>query len=105
MCLQKIEMFIRKSIAEEQEAITNYLERQHKLTDMQDDLSEEEYSKIETFKEVLSDIISEEEIHVGQLKQLLTVFEISDENENKGKEETLDTYTDVLNKLNRLIEE
>lgn len=89
--INKIHMFIRKSISEEQLAIADYLKRRNKLSDMEPE-SQEEAVKINTFIATLDDIIAEEEIHVGQLTQLLEIFSIDRSNEQKGYDEALDTF-------------
>lgn len=103
--LDEVEKLIRKSLSEEEEAISNYLERKQILICLLDETNDEDEQKIQTYINVLDDIISEEQIHVGQLRQLLTVFEIPSDNETKGKEETVSSYADVLAEMESLIKE
>ena len=94
--LEKAEMLIRKSLSEEEKAISDYLVRKQQLLDLQDVENDEELIlAFQTYIKVLEDIISEEQIHVGQLRQLLTVFNIPLNNEETGKEETVETLVDV----------
>ena len=106
--MNKAEMLIRKSVSEEEKAISDYLERRHQLEKMLegDDIGSYVFSsKVSAYIEVLDDIIAEEQIHVGQLRQLLNVFEIPLQNEDKGKYETIQTYNKVLEEMSDILRE
>ena len=104
--LEKAEMLIRKSLSEEEKAISDYLERKHTLEKMLDKAETEDFLiKIQTYLTVLEDIIEEEQLHVGQLRQLLNVFELPLTKEQEGREETLDSYTEVMQQLDIMLKE
>ena len=85
--LEKIEALIRKSISEEQLAVYDYLKRKHKLEEMLEEDEGNLGDKLQVFISTLDDIISEEKIHIGQLTEMLDLFQFSKYNEEKGKKE------------------
>lgn len=104
--IDKVEMLIRKSLSEEEKAVSDYLERRHILVKMLDKTDSEDFSnRLNTYIAVLDDIIEEEEIHIGQLRELLNVFNISLEKEVEGKKETVKSYSEILKELDELLED
>ena len=85
--LSKIESLIRKSISEEQLAVYEYLKRKHKLEEILEDCDDSLGIKLQVFMNTLDDIIAEEKVHIGQLTEMLNLFDLSMYNEEKGSEE------------------
>ena len=98
--LSKIEEFIRKSISEEQLAVVDYLERKRKLEKILEDTEDRE--KVQAFISTLEDIISEEKVHIGQLTEMLNLFEFSSYNEEKGKEEAKEDIKSFVSTARKL---
>ena len=82
MDILEIEKIIRKSLSEEQDATAKYLERIKLLEESGDD-SDEIKKLIATFK----DVADEEKVHVGEFREMLKVFDISDDKEDEGENE------------------
>lgn len=89
--LKEVETYIRKSISEEQLAVAVYIEREQMAKEYADkcrNLGEIELAeKLDTLAYTLRDIASEEEIHIGQFREMLDILGVSDDNEDKGEEE------------------
>ena len=85
--LNKIELFIRNSLSEEQLAVANYIKRQSKIDKMMEDASPEDFIKLRKLKDTLQDIIDEEKVHIGQFTEMLNVFNFSREKELEGESE------------------
>lgn len=106
--LEEAEALIRKSISEEEKAVSDYLERKQQLIKIRRSLQyNAKYNNLlpnfDTFIDNLNDIIAEEQVHIGQLAQILRIFEISDENELKGREETMDSYTKIMQHVDEIL--
>lgn len=82
MDILEIEKIIRNSLSEEQDATAKYLERIKLLEESGDD-SDEIKKLIATFK----DVADEEKVHVGEFREMLKVFDISDDKEDEGEDE------------------
>lgn len=82
MDILEIEKIIRNSLSEEQDATAKYLERIKLLEESGDD-SDEIKKLIATFK----DVADEEKVHVGEFREMLKVFNISDDKEDEGEDE------------------
>lgn len=82
MDILEIEKIIRNSLSEEQDATAKYLERIKLLEESGDD-SDEVKKLIATFK----DVADEEKVHVGEFREMLKVFDISDDKEDEGEDE------------------
>lgn len=82
MDILEIEKIIRNSLSEEQDATAKYLERIKLLQESGDD-SDEIKKLIATFK----DVADEEKVHVGEFREMLKVFDISDDKEDEGEDE------------------
>lgn len=91
-----IESIIRKSLSEEQEAVAAYLERKTRLEEYAkyDDL--DLTKKLQPFIVTLEDIINEEKVHIGQLTEMLNLFDINFRFENKGKDEAKKDIKETL---------
>ena len=107
--MRDTESFIRKSISEEELAISVYLDRK-KVAEMYAEdcrnLGDEELAKkFDAISYTLQDILEEEEVHVGQFRELLDLIGISKNKENEGSREAqkdikkLESFTDLANKL------
>lgn len=82
MDILEIEKIIRNSLSEEQDATAKYLERIKLLEESGDD-SDEIKKLIATFK----DVADEEKVHVGEFREMLKIFDISDDKEDEGEDE------------------
>ena len=109
------ESFIRKSISEEQLAISVYLDRkniaQRYAEQFRNSGDEELAKKFDLIAYTLQDILEEEEVHVGQFRQMLyDTLEVSKDKEEEGAEEALqdseklETFVDFAKKLNILVD-
>ena len=132
--INETEAFIRHSLSEEQLAIAVYLERKEKMikyaNKVKEQGDEELAKKFETMAYTFEDILAEEEVHVGQFREMLDLFNVSDTKEDEGEqegEEDIDklmsgnevsaemdleqkidaeeSFDNILNKLNFLVEE
>ena len=104
--LNKIELFIRNSLSEEQLAVANYIKRQGKLDKMMEDATPEEQEKLQKFKNTLQDIIDEEKVHIGQFTEMLQLFDFSNEKEKEGEEEARmqENFVNITNRLKNYLE-
>ena len=97
--LAETESFIRKSLSEEQLAVAVYLQRKQlceKYATYCQSIGAEKWA--ETFNimsNTFEDILSEEEIHIGQLREMLSLLGVSDANEIKGTAEAKETALNV----------
>ena len=132
--INETEAFIRHSLSEEQLAIAVYLDRKQKMLKYADKAKEqgdeELAKKFETMAYTFEDILAEEEVHVGQFREMLDLFNISDTKEDEGEQEgeedieklmsgnvenaemdleqkidTEENFINLLNKLNYLTEQ
>lgn len=105
--INDIELFIRKSISEEQLAVADYIKRREKLTKMLDDVKADEQELINRFINTLDDVINEEKIHIGQFTEMLDIFGISTEKEIEGEQEasSQDSFITVTDKMKKYVEE
>lgn len=113
--LMDTESFIRKSISEEQQAISVYLDRkliaQRYADDCRNNGNEELANKFDIIANTLQDILEEEEIHVGQLRQMLPLIGVDNTKETEGTEEAehdiakQESFVSISNKLRRYIKE
>ena len=103
--LNKIELFIRNSLSEEQLAVANYIKRQGKLDKLIEDADEIEKAKLSKFKDTLQDIIDEEKVHIGQFTEMLNLFNFSREKEFEGElEAQQESFKTVAKKLKTCME-
>jgi hypothetical protein len=107
MYIDDIEAAIRKSIAEESEAISLYLDRIIKLEEVKTWAPVEYISKIDILIKNIHDIMEEEKVHVGQLDEMLDLFDISrekeDEGEKEAKEIASESFISVAKKLKKYV--
>ena len=132
--INETEAFIRHSLSEEQLAIAVYLDRKQKMLKYADKAKEqgdeELAKKFETMAYTFEDILAEEEVHVGQFREMLDLFNVSDTKEDEGEQEgeedieklmsgnvenaemdleqkidTEENFINLLNKLNYLTEQ
>ena len=98
--LQETEAFLRKSISEEQLAIAVYLDRKQlceKYKKQCEDSDNIELSKkFEALSYTFEDIANEEELHVGQFREMLDLIGVSDEYEDKGEDEAKEDIDKIM---------
>ena len=79
------ESFIRKSLSEEQLAVSVYIDRkkvaEQYAMDARDLGNEELAKKFELVAKTLQDILEEEEVHIGQFRELLDQLNVSKDKE------------------------
>lgn len=86
--LSQIERFIRQSIAEEQQTIAEYIERKEIFKAYLEQLPDLELKdKLNILIYTLNDITDEEKVHVGQFREMLSLFNVSNEKEIEGNNE------------------
>ena len=108
--LIEIESFIRKSISEEQEAISSYLDRIDRSLEIQEGSQDPEFcKKLDQLMYTLEDIVKEEEMHVGQLREMLKLFDISNEKELEGEQEARElvdeSFVAIADRLRKYVKE
>ena len=85
------ESFIRKSLSEEQLAVSVYIDRkkvaEQYAMDARDLGNEELAKKFELVAKTLQDILEEEEVHIGQFRELLDQLNVSKDKERAGADE------------------
>ena len=106
--LEIIESNIRKSLSEEQEAISMYLNRKTLFESMKD--SDVDIDKLNTLIYTINDILEEEKVHVGQLREMLKLFDFSFEKEQEGEEEAKkdsknESFSYITRRLRKYIKE
>lgn len=98
--LQETEAYIRKSISEEQLAIAVYLERkqlsENYANQCREKGNEELAKKFDVLAHTLEDIMQEEELHVGQFREMLDLFDVSDTQEDKGEDEAKEDTESII---------
>lgn len=89
--INESEAFIRHSLSEEQLAIAVYLDRKQKMLKYADKAkeqgNEELAKKFETVAYTFEDILQEEEVHIGQFREMLDLLNVSDSKEDEGEKE------------------
>ena len=106
--LEIIESNIRKSLSEEQEAISMYLNRKTLFESMKD--SDVDIDKLNTLIYTINDILEEEKVHVGQLREMLKLFNFSFEKEQEGEKEAKkdsenESFSYITRRLRKYIKE
>ena len=80
------ESFIRQSLSEEQLAVSVYIDRkkvaEQYAMDARDLGNEELAKKFELVAKTLQDILEEEEVHIGQFRELLDQLNVSKDKEH-----------------------
>lgn len=90
MLLNELEVLIRDSISEESDAVARYVERKDKLQTLLEigsDADPQLKEKLSVLIKTYQDILEEEQVHIGQLEQMLEYIGISDNKEQEGKAE------------------
>ena len=96
--LNDIEVMLRDSQSEEQDATARYVERKNQLEtllDISTDLDDEMRAKIEHLIYTFQDILEEEEVHIGQFAEMMEYFNISTEKQEEGREEARNDVSDM----------
>ena len=101
------ESFIRKSLSEEQLAVSVYIDRkkvaEQYAMDARDLGNEELAKKFELVAKTLQDILEEEEVHIGQFRELLDQLNVSKDKEREGEDEAQqdaigESFTSIANR-------
>lgn len=113
--LSDTESFLRKSISEEQLAISVYLDRksiaERYAMDCRENGNQELANKFDIIAHTLQDILQEEEVHVGQLREMLDLINVSKEKEQEGTMEAeediekLESFVNIAKRMRRYIED
>jgi rubrerythrin len=113
--LSDTESFLRKSISEEQLAISVYLDRktvaERYASDCRNSGNLELANKFDIIAHTLEDILQEEEVHVGQLREMLDLINVSKDKEQEGTIEAeediekLESFVAVAKRISRYIED
>lgn len=88
--IEEIEVLLRDSISEEQDATARYAERKSKLESLLDigtNIDEQTKQKISELIETFEHIKEEEEVHIGQFEEMLKYFGVSFEKQIEGNQE------------------
>ena len=102
------ESFIRKSLSEEQLAVSVYIDRkkvaEQYAMDARDLGNEELAKKFELVAKTLQDILEEEEVHIGQFRELLDQLNVSKDKEREGEDEAQqdvmgESFTSIAKRL------
>ena len=102
------ESFIRKSLSEEQLAVSVYIDRkkvaEQYAMDARDLGNEELAKKFELVTKTLQDILEEEEVHIGQFRELLDQLNVSKDKEREGEDEAQqdamgESFTSIAKRL------
>ena len=102
------ESFIRKSLSEEQLAVSVYIDRkkvaEQYAMDARDLGNEELAKKFELVAKTLQDILEEEEVHIGQFRELLDQLNVSKDKEREGEDEAqqdamTESFTSIAKRL------
>lgn len=109
------ESFLRKSISEEELAVSVYIDRKTvalRYAEACRELDNEELAvKFETIAYTLQDILEEEQVHIGQFREMLTLLDVSNNKEKEGTEEArkdiqkFESFTGIANKMRKYIKE
>lgn len=80
----KVEVILRKLLADEQEAAASYMKAAHKIKE-----KAEEHQDLKGLKiaKVLEDIANEEKVHIGELDKLMKLIGVSSNLEKEGEQE------------------
>ena len=82
----KLEAIIRKSISEEQLAVSDYLKRAAKLKEKAEDHPEDAKIILKVAK-TFAEIADEEKAHIGEFEKLLDIIGVDRKPENNGRQE------------------
>ena len=102
------ESFIRKSLSEEQLDVSVYIDRkkvaEQYAMDARDLGNEELAKKFELVAKTLQDILEEEEVHIGQFRELLDQLNVSKDKEREGEDEAqqdamAESFTSIAKRL------
>lgn len=109
------ESFLRKSLSEEQLAVSVYIDRkiiaERYAEECKSNGNDELGKKFETIAYTLQDILDEEEVHIGQFREMLNLIGVSLEKEEEGTKEAeedidkFESFVALANKLRKYIEE
>lgn len=112
MNTKNTEIFLRKSISEEQETVSLYLARKQEAEqyarECRQEGNEELAKKFDIIAYTLNDIMEEEQVHIGQFTEMLYLLGVTEEKEEEGKIEGKEdiqklTFVSVANELRNLI--
>ena len=112
--LKESEIFIRKSISEEQKTLSLYQQRKLEAENFaklcRDNNDEITAKKFDTVAYTLQDIMEEEQIHIGQFTALLPILGGNTEKEEEGKKEgqedinKFESFVSVARKIKEYLE-
>ena len=80
----KVEVILRKLLADEQTATASYLKAAHKIKEKAEEHQDKVGLKI---VKVLEDIANEEKVHIGELDKLMKLIGVSNKEEQEGENE------------------
>ena len=113
--IKDTESFIRKSLSEEQLAVSVYMDRklvaERYAKDCREQGDERLASKFDTIAYTLQDILEEEQVHIGQFREMLSLLGTSNEKELEGSAEAkedikkFESFVKVARKIRRYIKE
>lgn len=102
--ISDVEAFLRKSMSEENDAISVYEQRAQLAKTYAEDIretNEELADKLDDIAYTLEDIKKEEEVHLGELQEIIKLIGVTEENEDKGKEEAEENIEESFLKISK----